>query len=349
MSATSAVIVATAMSSFGLVVIEPPASFGADVGERIVESCNRALGEGRCELGVEPTPEPLPEPAPDGTLQPTPAPSVPASPGASKAPFRARLRWDGSTLQVELSANGTPSPIAESTVRFSASDDEKQRWVAAGLLVASLVAAQAPESAPPAAPAPEPEPPPPAPPPPAPPSVTDEVRDEKPARLRVDLGALIAPGLDEGPLRKGLALRAAFLPPRLTFGPTVSLRAAHAPADALGAELDSATLSLGLVGALTPVEAPLSLEVSAEGTAERALVRVSRAGATEEKDAWRFGARLGLTAAAKISDVAGIWVGADVTGQRPELVVRIDSKAAGTETWLRWAALAGLRLVVPGS
>src|SRR6478736_9586265 len=127
MTITSAVLVAAAMNPLGLVVIDPPPSLGPEVGARIMESCNRALGIGRCGLAPPP---PVPEAPPEAPVDGAPVVATTPESGVvveqPLAPFRARLRWDGATLEVLLSSSTSTEPLAESTVRFSDADDEKQ-------------------------------------------------------------------------------------------------------------------------------------------------------------------------------------------------------------------------------
>src|SRR5262245_35343662 len=187
--------------------------------------------------------------------------TTPASP-----PFRARLTWDGETLKVELFSHENEQLVAESNVRFSETDDEQQRWIAAGLLVASLAAAQASGEL--TAPLVQEPPPPPKEPPkpvvkPTPPPKKPAPEPPAPERLRLDWSIFAAPGFDEGPLRVGFGAAGEFLTRSVPVGPRLSLRFADAAPDEWGAELSSVSGTVGFVTCLTSCHGTDILEVSA--------------------------------------------------------------------------------------
>jgi hypothetical protein len=360
-----AVAVAAALTAPPQVAIEL-GELGAPAGARVVESCERALGKGRCVAAISSEVLPPPSaveadpptsverppeaPAPSAVVDSAPPPPNEAA-APSGAPFRARLTWDGTTLQVELFAGAGGERVAESNVHFSDTDDEQQRWIAAGLLVASLAAAQAGETTAPLVPsAPPPRE---SQPPPVEKAPEEEnkrvVESQEIERLRFDLSLFAAPGFDEGPMRMGYGAASEFVSESVPLGARLSLRYADAAPNVAGAQLSSLSATLGLVACLTGCHGDNLLEVSGEAVGERALVTVERDGESEKRSAFRFGGRAGLTFAHKVTEGLGFFVGGDVTWLRPELAVTVDSKAAGAESAWRWGISAGARFFVPGT
>ncbi len=360
-----AVAVAAALTAPPQVAIEL-GELGSPAGARVVESCERALGKGRCVAATSSEVLPAPNAVDAGAPAAGDVPPDPAAPSAtvdnapptmsggaapSGAPLRARLTWDGTTLQVDLFASASGERVAESNVHFSDTDDEQQRWIAAGLLVASLAAAQTGETTAPLVPS---EPPPrESPPPPVekPLEVVDEpaAEPEEIERLRFDLSLFAAPGFDEGPMRMGYGVASEFVSESVPLGARLSLRYADAAPNVAGAQLSSLSATFGLVACLTGCHGDNLLEVSGEAVGERALVTVERDGESEKRSALRFGGRAGLTFAHKVTEGLGFFVGGDVTWLRPELAVTVDSKGAGMESAWRWGISAGARFFVPGT
>jgi hypothetical protein len=327
-------LVVALVTAPSIVAIEPPPEWGDEARAKVVESCRRALGDGRCVLA------PSGEPAP---------------------PYLARLHWEGESLGVSLIVAGGDAPLAESSLHFSEADDEKQRWVAAGLLVAALTVAEAeaPETSNVDAPAEKPAPVPaqnaaPAPkaaepvPPVAPPS---DASEESPANaprhapVQLDLGAFGGPGLDGGSPRIGATLRGWLAPAESRWALTLGARGARGTA----AYAETAAVavwtggSLGLGVCVAVCSAGGSLVASGEAVVERTELQLERAGVVDREAVWRSGARLGLTGAVRLLPALGLWASGDATLLRPEVAVRVDSTPTDQDSSIRWTAGAGLR------
>jgi hypothetical protein len=329
-------LVVALMASPSIVAIEPPPEWGDDARAKVVESCSRALGEGRCVL---------------------------ASSGEANPPYLARLHWEGESLGVSLVVVGAEAPLAESSLHFSEADDETQRWVAAGLLVAALTVAEAEALEPNADTPPEKPPPKPvqsaAPPPkaaaPAPPvtlpsdsseDAGTDARNHAPVQL--DLGAFGGPGLDGGSPRIGATLRGWLAPAKSHLALTLGVRGARGTAT----YADTAAVAVWMGGSLglgvcVPVcSKGSSLVASSEAVVERTELQLERSGVTDRQAVWRSGARLGLTGAIRLLPALGIWASGDATLLTPQVAVRVDSTRADQESSIRWTAGVGLRFYV---
>ncbi len=328
-------LVVALMASPSIVAIEPPPEWGDEARAKVVESCSRALGEGRCVL----------------------SPSGEAAP-----PYLARLHWEGESLGVSLIVAGGEAPLAESSLHFSEADDDTQRWVAAGLLVAALTVAEAEAPEPnvdtPAEPPPKPvqnaAPPPntvaPAPPVASPSDAADEARTDARdhAPVQLDLGAFGGPGLDEGSPRIGATLRGWLAPADSHLALTLGVRGARGT----GTYADTAAVavwmggSLGLGVCVAVCSEGGLLVASSEAVVERTELQLERSGVTDRQAVWRSGARLGLTGAVRLLPALGLWASGDATLLTPEIAVRVDSTPADQESSIRWTAGAGLRFYV---
>ncbi len=314
------------------VAIEPPASLPEQAGAQVVESCSRALGEGRCVLWGPTT----------------------------RTPLVARLRWDGEVLLVELHAEESEVPRAQSSLKFSEADDETQRWVAAGLLVAALTVAEtlpdasrendASSTATPTA-SPPPQPVVVVAPAPAGAEEADDgaVASEVQASTvlgRLDLGVVAGQGMNGGEARLGGTLRGWVTSTDARVAFTASGRFASATSLNGAARAEWLGGSVGLGICLTECASHAWLAVVGEGVIEHTEVEVERNERTERAGAWRGGGRLGLVGALRLTRLFGFWVGADATLLEPEVVVRVQSQPVDRESPLRWAAAGGIRAYV---
>ncbi len=327
-------LVVALVASPSIVAIEPPPEWGEEARTKVVESCSRALGDGRCVL----------------------SPSGEATP-----PYVARLHWEGESLGVSLIIAGGAAPLAESSLHFSEADDDTQRWVAAGLLVAALTVAEAEAPEPNVdTPAEEPSPKPvqsAAPPAqtaaPAPPvaplgDASEEASTRSRAPVQFDLGAFGGPGLDGGSPRIGATLRGWLAPAESHLALTLGVRgsrgtAAYADANAVAVWMGG---SLGLGVCVSMCCEGASLVASSEAVVERTELELQRSGLTDRQTVWRSGARLGLSGAVRLLPALGLWASGDATLLTPEIAVRVDSTPTDQESSIRWTAGAGLRFYV---
>lgn len=290
------------------IALEPPTE--SAVVRAIAQSCEEAIGEGRC---------------PDAAQ---------LSPGSVVSWYALIRVGDSSAPELKIgfydrSPSGTL--IEERTLAFSGRDNPNSRWASVGAVIAAFVAAR--DSASVAPPRPRPLPPPPKPAPKAP----------EPLAWNVDLALLTGPGLDRGPYRLGALGRGYVALPgaRGVLG-LLSLRYAERPGDLA---LSWWSASCGLGARLGGRTTPLSAELTGELAFERLLVTATDP-QTAESDAAaqnRFGGRLSVNLALKlVSNLA--WVaGAEATALRPAIAIAVgydDSRRAPAVTY---AFSTGLR------
>jgi hypothetical protein len=302
------------------VALDVPVELSADLSGSALRSCNLALGAGRCVPGDRAVAQEL------------------------DVAWIATLRYPGepeASVRIELHAVHSPeSVVAVRQLDFQVTDAPAQRWATAGVVVAALVVgAESAEISAEEHPPPKPQPPPP---PPAP-KVEPRAPVEAPGKtagpeLRVDLGLLTGPGFDRGPWRIGGQLRA-------------SLGSTDFPlfgwASVTGTERGGAVSAMWWTGAAGaglrwPTElSPLVLDwrVGAVGT----RLDVSAGGDDQKRTRWgAVGAvDLVLLASRHLHTVMGF----ETTATWPRVVVNARSERVGTEPTVRWALLAGLRLV----
>lgn len=298
-----------------MVTIELPPGTPEPLIERVVDSCNQALGGPRCRAA----------PAPD-------------EPDA----LYALVSWEGVELAISL-RRGTASGVEVDSrhVAFSDSDDPEDRYIAAGLMVAALTAAQVSEPPPAAAAPPEPPPVPVAPPLPPPLPAPEVTPVQIPLHLGLDLGAEVGQGLrGQGP-KWGGSLRLWWL----AHAPRIG---ASASASLLGAEdgvtVRWTTLAFGIATRVTPWDSRLGLDVFCDATAQHTKASAT-AGAEADSDAiWRFGARVG----ALVSVDTGYWIqptlGVTLTWLNRGLEVTLAEDAQGSESLATLSGSLGVRL-----
>ncbi|HEY6725295.1 MAG TPA: hypothetical protein VI197_14770 [Polyangiaceae bacterium] len=301
------------------VTIELPTDTPDALIERVVDSCNQALGEPRCR-------------------------AAPASGEAST--LYALVSWEGVELAISLrQGTATGVEVDSRHVAFSDSDVPEDRYIAAGLMVAALAAAQANE-VPAAEPAPEPAPVPPRPPIAAPrvepaPTAPAVTAPETPLHLGLDLGAEAGPGLRGQRPKWGGALRLWWL----AHAPRIG---ASASASLLGADDDVTlrwtTLALGFAARVTPWDGALGLDLLCEATAQHTEASASVGAETDSDALWRFGGRLG----AVVSLDTGSWIqpylGATLTLLDRGLEVTLAEDAQGSEPGVTAGGSLGVRL-----
>ena len=305
------------------VTIELPPDTPENLIERVVDSCNQALGGPRCQE-VQAAEDPT-------TLY-------------------AIVSWDGIELAISL-RRGTQNgeEVDSRHVSFSDSDDPEDRYIAAGLMVAALAAAHSSE---PASPAPTPEPPPPespsaqagtpvAPPPTPEAAPVTEAPDQTPLHLGLDLGAEAGQGLRGQAPKWGAGLRLWWLGHTPRLGVTAS-------ASLLGAEdsikLRWTTLGLGFAARVTPWESQFGLDVLGDVTAQHTEASATLGAETDSEELWRFGGRLG----ALVSIDTGTWirpyVSVTLTLLDRGLEVTLEDDTQGSEAPATLGGSLGVRL-----
>jgi len=294
------------------VAIELPPDPDERRSARVVESCESVLGEGECVDARVGTP----------------------------AKWVATVVWDAHRLTITLrrSDAATGAFVARTQLDFSPQDEDEQRWVASGLMVAALAAAQPRSVAPAPEPAPEPEP--------APaPEPAPEPEPEPPAPSRpstfvasLDLGGLAGVALDRGAPRSGGQGRLALLWGRPSVGVVGGVRGAWRGGEPTVRWLDG---SLGF--AVRPTGRGFELDLSGEAVVQSAQARASQDGTTSARSSLRSGGRAGVTMSVRLAPAVGLWIGGDVTVLRPELEIRLNGETVGREPPARWAVGSGVR------
>jgi hypothetical protein len=302
------------------VALDVPVELSSELSASALRSCNLALGAGRCVPGGQAVAQEL------------------------DVSWIAMLRFPGepeASVRIELRAARSPeSAVAVRQLDFQVTDAPAQRWATAGVVVAALVvgaeSAEISEAE---------EHPPPKPPPLPPPAPKVEYRApvESPQKaagpeLRADLTLHAGPGFDRGPWRLGGQLR-------------LALGSAGFPmfgwASVTGSERSGSVSAMWWSGAAGaglrwPTElSPLVLDWRAGAVGTRLDLRAG--GAHAQRTRWgAVGAvDLVLLASRHLHTVMGF----ETTATWPRVVVNARSERVGTEPTVRWALLAGLRLV----
>ncbi len=296
------------------VVIDVPAEVAAETAAVATARCQQVLGSGRCLLRSE-------------------------AAGSGGATYYARVSWEGANQAVLhivfLRGSATDTLLAERALAFSEADASESRWASVGLVVAGLVtdfdnrdsrAGPAPAAAPaekqPHRPA-------------APPA--------KPA-LGIDVGAFTGPALEEGAWRWGALVRGwygfASNPHVLAVG---GLRYSGRFEDPT---LRWASVSLGFGSRLGSPSAPLSLDLVGELVGERVMLSASEpeTGRSESAHQDRFGGRLGVNLALRVTQHVGVVLGAEASALTPSVRVVVRDQLVGREPSARFGVWCGLRL-----
>lgn len=307
------VLLATHMAT---VAIELPADTPEVLVDKVVESCNQALGGPRCQ----------------------------AANAAGETTLYARVAWDGNELAISLRRGAADGDEVDSRhVAFSDTDDPEDRYIAAGLMVAALAAAQVTEAPQPppeeAAPAPPPEPPPPPPPAPLPEPVV--VPAATPLHLGLDLAAEAGQGLEGQAPKWGGSLRLWWLGHTPRLGVTAGASLLGADDDV---ELRWTSFAVGFAARVTPWDSQFGLDVLCDVLAQHTKASATLGDATDSEALWRFGGRLG----ALVSIDTGTWVrpyvGVTLTLLDRGLEVRLADEAQGSEPPLTVGGSLGVRL-----
>jgi hypothetical protein len=289
------------------IALEPPTE--PAVVHAIAQSCEDAIGEGRCRAAVELSP-------------------------ASVVTWYALIRVEDPSLpwlKIEFHDRQPSGTLIETrTLSFSERDTVASRWASAGAVIAAFVAARDAAGAPP--------PPPPRPLPPPPPGTPH------PLAWNVDLALLTGPGLDRGSYRLGgLGRGYLALPQALRVLGLVSLRYAERPGDVA---LKWWSVSCGMGARLGGHTTPLSAELTGELAFERfSMSALDQASQRQDQAAQnRFGGRLSVNLALDIASNLALVAGAEATALRPSVAITVGSDIAGRAPAVGYAFSGGLRL-----
>jgi hypothetical protein len=291
------------------IALEPAADVAAV--RAITQSCEEAIGPGRCPSAAE------------------------LSPSAVVSWF-ALIRVEEpspSELTIEFhDRNASGALIETRRLRFSERAEPKARWASVGAVVAAFVAARdsagvvLTEPLPPAAP-----------PPPA-----FAARPGGPA-WNLDLGLLTGPGLDSGGYRLG-GLGRGYV--ALWGAPSVlglaSLRYSELPGNLA---LTWWSASCGVGARFGGHGTPFSAELTGELAFERLLMSAveSRTGEHDGAAQDRFGGRLSVNVAFKLVSHLAWVLGVEATALRPSVAITVGQEASGRVPAVSYAYSTGLR------
>lgn len=261
-----------------------------------LSSCEAVLGEGACQ--AEATEEPL---------------------------FLAEMSWQEQWLLVRLRRAGDETTwLVERRLEFSENDQPKQRWVAAGLLIAALTAAEhhklsleKPEV--PAEPELEPEPP--------APVLAETVLAVpplavRPSPFRLDGGVRLGPGPGEPSLRLGGLLRFSWFP--RTWGLTLATNTELSVATP--AEILWVSGAAGAGVRLTQPEASWDLRLLGEGVLQWVQVGARQGPAREQSQLTRGGARLALDSSWATGGPLHPWLNLEASYLLPSWDLQVASR-----------------------
>jgi hypothetical protein len=286
------------------IALEPPTE--PAVVQAVAQSCEEAIGDGRCRAASE-------------------------LPPASVVTWYALIRLEDPSvpwLKIEFHDRNPSGTLIETrTLSFSERDTPESRWASAGAVIAAFVAARDAAGVP--APRPRPLPPPAAAP--------------HPLAWNVDLALLTGPGLDRGSYRLGgLGRGYLALPQALRVLGLVSLRYAERPGD-LALKWWSVSCGMGarLGGRTTPLSAELTGELAFERFTMSALEQASQR--QDQAAQNRFGGRLSVNVALNITSNLALVAGAEATALRPSVAITIGDDASGRAPAVGYAFSGGLR------
>ena len=296
------------------IALEPPSESAA--ARAITQSCEGAIGEGRCHNAAELGP-------------------------ATVVAWYALVRVgdaSASELKIEFHDRNPSGVLLERrALSFSERDPPETRWASAGAVIAAFVAAREGNGVAPVRPQPPPLPPPLA------------LPAHEALAWNVDLALFTGPGLDRGAFRLGgLGRFYVALPQAPRMLGLVSLRYAERPGD-LALAWWSASAGLGArVGGSTT---PLSAELTGELSFERLLMTNNDplADAPDQAAQNRFGVRLSVNVALELLNNLA-WVGGvEATALRPSVAITVGDDAAGRAPAATYAFSTGLRFSAGGS
>jgi hypothetical protein len=260
------------------VVIDAPAADRASpLAPLMIDVCSHGIAEGRCVL---------------------------ASEGEDTDEAQARavaiLSWADAAHRVARVEVGLRladrAQWLSRTIEFRAEDAPPERWRAVGLVIATLVGDVLHEQPPP------PAPPPPAPaPPPAPEQAAAPVAAPVARRTHdlawLDLGLLLAPGLDTGTARRGGSMHVSWAPWMPPVFVTLGASFAGAPGDGTtGVGATWTTISAGAGAVVSAFGQALRLDGRLEGVAQLLEASIT-APAAADGSRWLGGGRIGLDVA----------------------------------------------------
>jgi len=291
------------------IAVEPPSESAA--ARAITQSCEGAIGEGRCHDAAE------------------------LGPATVVAWYSLVRVGDPSAPELKIEFyDRSPSGVLIETraLSFSERDTAETRWASAGAVIAAFVAAREGAGVAPVRPQVRPLPPP---------------RPASPAHdalaWNVDLALFAGPGLDRGAFRFGGLGRAyVALPQAPRMLGLLSMRYAER-ADALALTWWSASAGLGArVGGGTT---PLSAELTGEFAFERLLMSAidPLTGAPVEAAQNRFGGRLSVNLALKLVNNLAWVAGVEATALRPSVAITVADDASGRAPTLTYAFSTGFR------
>ncbi len=291
------------------IAIEPPAEVAAV--RAVTQSCEEAIGEGRCPSAAELLP-------------------------ATVVAWYALIRTEDANLPeltIEFHDRSASGALIETRVMaFSERDNPKSRWASVGAVIAAFVAARDGAGTPTPRPRPRPLP---------APSVAST--PPEPLAWNVDLALFAGPGLDHGAYRLGgLGRGYVALPGAPGVLGLLSLRYAERPG-ALALTWWSAACGLGarLGGRTTPISA----ELTGEFVFERLLMSATDPLKSTPDDAAqnRLGGRLSVNLALKLVSRLAWVAGAEATALRPSVAVTVGHDDAGRAPAVGYAFSTGLR------
>jgi hypothetical protein len=287
------------------IALEPPAQAASAV-EAVAQSCERAIGAGRCRVAED-------------------------VPSASVVTWYAVVVVDpeSSALSIQFrDRNASGALIETRELTFSERDSNASRWASAGAVIAAFVAAR--DSA--------------AEPPPPPPPPAEPLPPPAPARSvawNVDLALFSGTALDDGDYRWGALGRGyVALPQAPAVLGVASLRYSERPGD-LSLAWWSASCGLGARAHVTAFSAELTGEVAFER-----LLLQAEAPATSETDEVvqnRFGGRLSVNLALGFASHLALVGGAEVTAMRPSISISVGDDDVGRVPAVGYGFSAGLR------
>lgn len=290
------------------IALDPPSESAA--ARAIAQSCEEAIGQGRCHAASEVGPATV---VAWYALVRVEDPSIPA-------------------LKIQFYDRNPSGVLIETrALSFSERDTPGNRWASAGAVIAAFVAAREGAGTLPERPQSRPLPPPSAPP------------AHEPLAWNVDLALFAGPGLDRGAYRLGGLGRAyVSLPQTARVLGLLSMRYSER-ADDLALAWWSASAGLGArLGART---APLSAELTGELAFERMFMSTidPLTDAPDKAAQNRFGGRLSVNLALKILNNLAWVAGAEATALRPSVAITVGDDASGRAPAVTYAFSTGLR------
>jgi hypothetical protein len=300
------------------VVIDVAPEVEAPLAEVAVQSCDAALGAGRCGFGRQAGVEP-------------------------QAEWYAVVRWEGDRLEIahiEFRRRNSEGPLVRSRqIMFSSRDDARDRWASVGVLVAALVAAEE-ERAPPL---PEPVP------------SAEPMRDtgaaprEVPGKLhpqstwRLDAAFTLARALERGALQPGVTLRPSLELARLPLFLSGSLGYAARPSGEPAMSWVSESLGFGV--RMGGRHAAFATELRSELISEQWLIAASAAERSDSEWVVRLGARMGLDTLWRMTPHVSLLAGVQASVVRPEIAVDVEGRPVDRVPGYAVSVLAGVRFL----